>query len=85
MKRTNRKSIKPARSGSKERGRRHAEPPLRQYLPFVGFAELLNVDPTVTSADIGRLWCVLEKDDFSDEPLVRLEEVKTSHHLTLYI
>lgn len=55
--------------------RNHAEPPLRQYLPFTGFAALLTeADPGITSAEIARLWCVLEKDDFSDEPLVRFEE-----------
>lgn len=55
--------------------RNHAEPPLRQYLPFTGFAALLtDADPGITSAEIARLWCVLEKDDFSDEPLVRFEE-----------
>lgn len=55
--------------------RNHAEPPLRQYLPFTGFAALLtDADPAITSAEIARLWCVLEKDDFSDEPLVRFEE-----------
>eukprot|EP00434_Breviolum_minutum_P011371 symbB.v1.2.010036.t1/scaffold650.1/size176305/15 len=55
--------------------RQHAEPPLRQYLPFTGFVALVtDADPSITSAEISKLWCVLEKDDFSDEPLVRFEE-----------
>jgi len=55
--------------------RQHAEPPLRQYLPFTGFAALVtDADPSIMSAEISKLWCVLEKDDFSDEPLVRFEE-----------
>lgn len=58
--------------------RRHAEPPLRQFLPFHGFAALLLLDPKATAADATRLWCVLEKDDFADEPLVRLEDAPRS-------
>eukprot|EP00913_Durusdinium_trenchii_P024647 g23137.t1 len=45
----------------------HCEPPLRLYLAFTGFAALLTeIEPSITSAEIGRLWCVLEKEDFSD-------------------
>ncbi|CAK9044969.1 unnamed protein product, partial [Durusdinium trenchii] len=56
--------------------RHHCEPPLRLYLAFTGFAALLTeIEPSITSAEIGRLWCVLEKEDFSDEPLVRFEEL----------
>jgi len=56
--------------------RQYADPPLRQYLNFGAFSGLLmDVDSSMTSAEIGRLWCVLEKDDFSDEPLARIEEL----------
>ncbi|CAJ1426171.1 unnamed protein product [Effrenium voratum] len=56
--------------------RRHADPPLRHYLPFAGFSTLMTeVDASVSSAEVSRLWCVLEKDDFADEPLVKVEEV----------
>eukprot|EP00439_Symbiodinium_sp_Y106_P080286 s740_g19.t1 len=43
---------------------------------FGAFSTLLTaVDSSMTSPDISRLWCVLEKDDQADEPLVRIEEL----------
>lgn len=56
--------------------RHYADPPVRQFLNFGAFSTLLTaVDSSMTSPDISRLWCVLEKDDQADEPLVRIEEL----------
>jgi hypothetical protein len=56
--------------------KQHADPDLTQYLPYTSFVTFLSSsDPAMTSPEIGRLWCILDKEDAYERPLVRLEEV----------
>lgn len=56
--------------------RRYAEQPACRQLRFSGFKSLLNeAHPSLSSASIQKLWCVLPKDDFGEDPLVEVTEL----------
>jgi len=43
---------------------------------YNGFAALvLDIDPKCTSIEIGKLWCVLDKEDGIEEPVVTIQEL----------
>merc|ERR1712113_248367 len=55
--------------------RRYAEAPIRPYMRFHRFASMVkDVDPSL-SADVNTLWCVLEKEDQSEDALVKVQEL----------
>merc|ERR1712217_469122 len=56
--------------------KRHAEAPAYQHLRYSSFAALVNEgDPSMSSLDVGRLWCVLAKEDYAEDPMVDVEEL----------
>lgn len=56
--------------------RRYAEQPECHYMFYSGFTAMANdADPSISSAEIGRLWCVLEKQDDIEEPAVDVAEL----------
>lgn len=58
--------------------RRYAEEPHCQHLHYSGFTALTNAtEPSYTSTEIGKLWCVLHKVDGVEEPTVSVDELLT--------
>lgn len=54
----------------------HADSEAPQHLDYTSFVTFLSTsDPAMTPPEIGRLWCLLDKEDSFERPLVRLEEV----------
>jgi len=54
----------------------YAEQPQCQYMHYSGFTALASdTEPSFTSVEIGKLWCVLDKEDSIEEPAVGIEEL----------
>lgn len=63
--------------GAVEKALRHySEQPEGQYMHYSGFTALASdTDPGFSSVEIGKLWCVLDKEDGIEEPSASIEEL----------
>merc|ERR1712032_25584 len=75
--------------GAVEKTLRHyAEQPECQYMHYSGFTALASdMQPSLSSVEIGKLWCVLDKVDGMEEPAVGIGELvrwmAPRHHATM--